>query len=191
MVSCNVILDILPLYIDKAVSEDTKKLVEDHLNACEGCRREAEQMEESLVLPEDPEILSQEAQVLERSVCGLTERLRARMMIFAAGFDLLLNLAMPFFVKWVRGIYLSARPTEIYKGFEGLMSREMLEGQWNLLEISGFCLFFAAADIFCIAGALRRRGSGRPGRKMSEPLVILSYALKASALIVFVIMEIF
>ena len=103
----------------------------------------------------------------------------------------ILNLAMPFFVKWVRGIYLSACPAEGYKSFEGLINREMLECQWNLEEISGFCLFFAAADIFCIAGALRRRGSGRTGRKMSEPLVILSYALKASALIVFVLMEIF
>ena len=41
MISCNVILDILPLYIDGAVCEDTKKLVKEHLEGCENCRREA------------------------------------------------------------------------------------------------------------------------------------------------------
>ena len=30
-INCNVIQDILPLYIEDAVSEDTKELVEEHL----------------------------------------------------------------------------------------------------------------------------------------------------------------
>ena len=30
-ISCNVIQDIMPLYVDEIVSEDTKKLVEEHL----------------------------------------------------------------------------------------------------------------------------------------------------------------
>lgn len=87
MISCNVILDILPLYIDGAVCEDTKKLVKEHLEGCENCRREAEQMKESLVLPADSETLALEADVLKRSVCGLEEKARARLMFFAAGFD--------------------------------------------------------------------------------------------------------
>ncbi len=191
MISCNVILDILPLFIDGAVSEDTKRLVEDHLDGCESCRREAEQMKGSLVMPVDSEAVFREADVLKRSVSGLEERARARLMFFAAGFDLLLNAALPFFVRWVRGIYLGGQSVEIYKGFEGIMSREMLEGQWNLAEISGFCLFFGAVDIFCMAGMWRKRCGGQSGRRMSEPLVVLSYVLKAAALLVFVILEIF
>ncbi len=191
MISCNVISDILPLYIDGAVSEDTKKLVEEHLKGCEKCRREAGQMGDFLVLPEDSELLSQEAEVLRRSVSGLEERVRARMMFFAAVFDLLLNLAMPFFVKWVRDIYLSVQSAEAYKGLESVMSREMLNGQWNLAEISGYCLFFGAADIFCMAGTLRRRGKKVAGRRLSEPLVMLSYVFKAAALVVFLLVEVF
>ena len=34
-ISCNVIQDIMPLYVDEIVSEDTKKLVEEHLKECE------------------------------------------------------------------------------------------------------------------------------------------------------------
>ena len=41
-ISCNVIQDIMPLYVDEIVSEDTKKLVEEHLKECEDCRKEME-----------------------------------------------------------------------------------------------------------------------------------------------------
>ena len=191
MISCNVILDILPLYIDGAVCEDTKKLVKKHLEGCENCRREAEQMKESLVLPADSETLALEADVLKRSVCGLEEKARARLMFFAAGFDLIFNAALPFFARWVRSIYLLGQPMEGYEEFMGMVNREMFEGQWNLAEISGFCLFFGAADLFCMAGIWRKRRGGQQSRRMSEPLVVLSYALKAVAIIVFVIVECF
>lgn len=35
--NCNVIQDILPLYLDNAVSEDTAKMVEEHLHICKEC----------------------------------------------------------------------------------------------------------------------------------------------------------
>lgn len=38
-INCNVIQDILTLYIEDTVSEDTKKLVEAHLQNCEICRQ--------------------------------------------------------------------------------------------------------------------------------------------------------
>ena len=38
-VNCNVIQDILPLYIDNVISDDTKELVEEHLQNCEICQR--------------------------------------------------------------------------------------------------------------------------------------------------------
>ena len=44
-INCNVIGDLLPLYVDGAVSEDTKKLVEEHLAECADCKKAAEDME--------------------------------------------------------------------------------------------------------------------------------------------------
>ena len=38
-INCNVIQDILPLYIEDVVSNDTKELVEEHLQNCEICQR--------------------------------------------------------------------------------------------------------------------------------------------------------
>ena len=39
-INCNIIRDILPLYLDDVVCDDTKELVEDHLNVCDSCRME-------------------------------------------------------------------------------------------------------------------------------------------------------
>ena len=50
-ISCNVIQDIMPLYVDEIVSEDTKKLVEEHLKECEDCRKEMEKMRAKIILP--------------------------------------------------------------------------------------------------------------------------------------------
>ena len=33
-ISCNIIEDLLPLYVDDMVSEDSRQLVEEHLKAC-------------------------------------------------------------------------------------------------------------------------------------------------------------
>lgn len=185
-ISCNVILDILPLCIDQAVSKDTEQLVKEHLKSCSACRAEAEQMKKALVLPEDNEVRAEEARILEQSICGLEKRVRSRLLLFAAAFDLLLNIAMPFFVKWIHDVYIKVQSVERYEGLEGVMSTEMLSAQWDLAAISGYCLFFGAADLFYMIGSKRRKIM-----KISEPLIILSYVLKAAALVVFVIVEIF
>ena len=49
--NCNVVRDILPLYADEVVSEDTRQLVEAHLGQCELCRRELDAMRGQIVIP--------------------------------------------------------------------------------------------------------------------------------------------
>ncbi|SFR65453.1 signal peptidase I [Anaeromicropila populeti] len=44
---CAVIRDILPLYCDNAVSEESKKIIEGHLEGCEGCRQYKKELKEA------------------------------------------------------------------------------------------------------------------------------------------------
>ena len=44
---CNIVKDLLPLYIEDMVSEDTATFVNEHLAKCEDCRLEAEKMKAS------------------------------------------------------------------------------------------------------------------------------------------------
>ena len=44
---CNVINDLLPLYVDECCSEESAKLIADHLAICESCRKVYSQMRET------------------------------------------------------------------------------------------------------------------------------------------------
>lgn len=50
-IKCSVIQDLLPIYVDEVVSDDTKLLVNEHLLTCESCKNEYEQMKETLYVP--------------------------------------------------------------------------------------------------------------------------------------------
>ena len=43
-ITCEIIKDLLPLYHDNVCSEDSRKLIEEHLSACEKCRDELKQI---------------------------------------------------------------------------------------------------------------------------------------------------
>ena len=65
-INCNIIGDLLPLYVDGAVSEDTKKLVEEHLAECEACKKAAEEMGKELVLPVHETVAAAETSFLQK-----------------------------------------------------------------------------------------------------------------------------
>lgn len=43
-IDCNIIMDLLPLYADGMVSEDSAEIIVNHLNECEECRETYRQM---------------------------------------------------------------------------------------------------------------------------------------------------
>ena len=51
--SCDTVRDMLPLYVDDIVSDDTRAIVEEHLAFCDSCRKVHEAMKNSVVLPAD------------------------------------------------------------------------------------------------------------------------------------------
>lgn len=55
-ISCNVIRDILPLYVEDLASEDTMKLVDDHLCECDSCTRELGVLKKVHMIPVEREV---------------------------------------------------------------------------------------------------------------------------------------
>lgn len=45
-ITCNIIQDLLPSYVDALCSEDSKKIVEEHITKCEICKMQKERMQE-------------------------------------------------------------------------------------------------------------------------------------------------
>ena len=47
-ITCDVIEDLLPLYVDDVASGDSRTLIEEHLNECESCRKTLEDMRKDI-----------------------------------------------------------------------------------------------------------------------------------------------
>lgn len=55
---CNIIRDILPLYVEHMVSDDTTSFVEEHLESCAECREELTKLKESTEIADMSEPVS-------------------------------------------------------------------------------------------------------------------------------------
>ena len=52
---CSIIRDILPLYVENMVSEDTSEFVKEHLESCPACRAELEKLREPVEVQTAPQ----------------------------------------------------------------------------------------------------------------------------------------
>ena len=64
-ISCKVIEDLLPLYIDGVCSEESKKIVEDHISTCSICSEKLKQMKSDNISDEDVKSNLNEAKAIK------------------------------------------------------------------------------------------------------------------------------
>ena len=50
---CDIVMDLLPLYVDGVCSEESKKIVEEHLKHCEECKQFLENMQTEVNVSKD------------------------------------------------------------------------------------------------------------------------------------------
>ena len=56
-ISCNVIKDLLPLYVEEIATPDTRMVVEEHISSCETCKSELDKLSKSSGVPIDSDII--------------------------------------------------------------------------------------------------------------------------------------
>lgn len=98
-INCNIIRDILPLYVDGVVSADTSALVEEHLTECEDCRQEAERMKAHMNLPDSGEVEAAEAKVIKDF--GKAFRKKSRINAIKAAGSFLLVAVAAWMLNWL------------------------------------------------------------------------------------------
>ena len=68
MMQCEVIQDLLPLYVDNCCSEVSREIVGEHLEQCEECRKFAESLKTELSIDRDEkDLYIQEENLLKNS----------------------------------------------------------------------------------------------------------------------------
>lgn len=100
---CKIICDLLPLYIDDVCSDETKELVEQHLNTCSGCRREYEKMKAEITMNKMEDM--DEKTLMERGKETMTEHVKEKLYRRGIFGDTILNLllAVCLFIYSVQG----------------------------------------------------------------------------------------
>lgn len=82
-IDCNVIRDLIPLYVDDAASPETKALVEAHAAECPECREEIETMKKALPLPVCSDLEQENAGII-RAIGKQLQRKRVKAAIISA-----------------------------------------------------------------------------------------------------------
>lgn len=93
MTSCNIIQDLLPLYLDNACSKESRELVEEHLARCAACRKQKEMMEQRIGIGED--FIAQnmkEERLLEQGKKNIEQKAKKDILVKAAFVDVVLNI---------------------------------------------------------------------------------------------------
>ena len=78
-INCNVLGDLLPLYADDVVSEDTKRIVEEHLAECEECAEKYAQMKREI----DEDIRLKAAEAERSALLAAKKKIRKKRIITA------------------------------------------------------------------------------------------------------------
>ena len=123
--SCGIIEDLLPLYLDGACSDESKEMVEAHLETCELCSKKLERMKTESVIPAS---MSSEREIAEYA--RKVRKHRIRQVVGAVALCILSACLLALIFLTVQDMHHYANPT-IY---------DVEEGVWNLtsnaLEIS-------------------------------------------------------
>ncbi len=93
---CNLIKDLLPLYIDGVCAEETKEMIEAHLAECSECREELRLMRSNLVL----QAASPEENMIAKAAASTWKR--GKKIAFAAGLLLAVILISLGIALWNR-----------------------------------------------------------------------------------------
>jgi hypothetical protein len=79
--NCNIVKDLLPLYVDGALSAESKRMVEEHLQICKECSREREHMERDVIPPVATEKITAPINSLKKSYFKCALRVTACVVV--------------------------------------------------------------------------------------------------------------
>lgn len=78
-ISCSIVKDLLPLYIDGILRKETEETVKAHLESCDACRKDYEVMTRELTMLSAPEVQEES----KKTFIALKRRLRRRRILSA------------------------------------------------------------------------------------------------------------
>ena len=95
---CEVVRDLMPLYLDECCSESSRELVEEHLKECDCCRKMAEQMRKELIVgTEEKQENLREEELLQTGKEVIRTEIREDYLEHIIWMDIPLNILLTIF----------------------------------------------------------------------------------------------
>ncbi|WP_308653236.1 zf-HC2 domain-containing protein [uncultured Anaerococcus sp.] len=85
---CDVVRDLMPLYIDDVLSENSKIFVKDHIDSCEACRKYYEKLSSEVKIPVSRESRKKDLRPIEYLKANLSRKIIKRVLavVLVVGF---------------------------------------------------------------------------------------------------------
>ena len=77
---CDIIKDLIPLYIDDVLSENSKIFVKDHIDSCESCRKYYEKLSSDVKIPVSRETRKYDLKPMEYLKASLSRKIIRRVL---------------------------------------------------------------------------------------------------------------
>lgn len=87
---CEIIRDLLPLYVDGACSEESRKAVEEHIAGCEACRQELGKMKRVV----DLDVVEEEVELLKEGKRTIEVKARSKLESTLILVNLIMNILL-------------------------------------------------------------------------------------------------
>lgn len=87
---CEIIRDLLPLYVDGACSEESRKAVEEHIAGCEACRQELGKMKRGV----DLDVVEEEVELLKEGKRSIEVKARSKLESTLILVNLIMNILL-------------------------------------------------------------------------------------------------
>lgn len=167
METCEIVRDLLPLYIDDVCGADSRKLVEEHLAVCEACRREYRLMKyPAPVEKEKEDFAAVEEQILKEGKERIETGVKQRLVDKILWLDIFLNVFFLSLGVQIRDLFLHATRLPWYGkvlSFEELNQAEYYMEFMQLSNIILACFMFLICDLSALIFKIRYQRTLRPG----------------------------
>lgn len=129
---CDVVKDLMPLYIDDVLSENSKMFVKDHIDSCESCRKFYEKLSSEIKIPVSRETRKNDLKPMEYLKSTLSRKIMKRIL----GVVLVIGFFVGSFIFATRyEIPVDSSKVNFYEKDDYLMMK--YDGQGDLLYSAG------------------------------------------------------
>lgn len=133
---CNIVNDLLPLYIDKVVSKPTADFIENHVNTCQNCKEKLEILKKDIEMPSLVNERKDEFTQIKNLKKKLNhKKIKLVLLSFASLLALIILIAC--YMVFVRGVPTSYYSVDIFTDYE---TYNYSYGITETAEITDFCV---------------------------------------------------